>query len=157
MTTNSPHDSYLVRDIEAADAASWAELYNGYREFYGVPADDDAVAATWAWMIGREFGLRGIVAADERGQVIALANLRLFARPSVAKMGLYLDDLFTAPGSRGSGAAGALLERAAQIATEEGANVVRWITADDNSTARRVYDAHATATPWVTYDMAPKA
>jgi hypothetical protein len=28
--------------------------------------------------------------------------------------------------------------------------VVRWITAGDNSTARRVYDAHATATPWVT-------
>jgi GNAT superfamily N-acetyltransferase len=156
MTTNAPHDLYLIRDVESGDAAAWSELYNGYREFYGVPADDVAVATTWAWMIGREFGLRGIVATDERGQVIALANLRLFARPSVGRMGLYLDDLFTAPGSRGSGAAGALLERTAQIAAEEGANVVRWITAGDNSTARRVYDAHATATPWVTYDMPPK-
>jgi GNAT superfamily N-acetyltransferase len=148
--------SYLIRYIEPADAAAWVKLYNGYREFYGLQADDEAVATTWAWMIGREFGLRGIVAADEQGQVIALANLRLFARPSVGKMGLYLDDLFTAPSSRGSGAAGALLKRAAQIAAEEGATVVRWITAGDNSAARSVYDAHATATPWVTYDMAPK-
>jgi len=32
---------------------------------------------------------------------------------------------------------------------------VRWITAGDNATARRLYDAVATATPWVTYDMGP--
>lgn len=38
---------------------------------------------------------------------------------------------------------------------EEGADVVRWITAGDNERARRVYDAHAIATPWVTYDMKP--
>jgi len=106
-------------------------------------------------MLDRQHGLRGIVAVTPGGDVVALANLRLFARPSVGKMGLYLDDLYTLPSSRGSGAAGALLARAAEIATEEGANVVRWITASDNATARRLYDAHATATPWVTYDMKP--
>jgi hypothetical protein len=37
------------------------------------------------------------------------------------------------------------------------ATVVRWITAGDNRPARSVYDAHATATPWVTYDMPPKS
>jgi GNAT superfamily N-acetyltransferase len=77
-------------------------------------------------VIGRKHGLRGIVAIDAGGQVTALADLRLFARPSVGKMGLYLDDLFTAPAARGSGAAGALLRRASEIANEEGANVVRW-------------------------------
>ena len=33
--------------------------------------------------------------------------------------------------------------------------MLKWITASDNATARRLYDAHATATPWVTYDMKP--
>lgn len=70
-------------------------------------------------------------------------------------MGLYLDDLFTASEARGRGAASALLQRSATLAGENGANVVRWITAADNETARRVYDTHAAATPWVTYDMKP--
>ncbi|HEY8913868.1 GNAT family N-acetyltransferase [Lacisediminihabitans sp.] len=147
--------AYRIRDIQPGDAESWARLYSGYRSFYEVSADDAAVATTWAWMLGRLHGLRGIVAVAPGGEVVALANLRLFARPSVGKMGLYLDDLFTLPSSRGSGAAGALLARAAEIAAEEGANVVRWITASDNVKARSVYDAHATATPWVTYDMKP--
>ncbi len=70
-------------------------------------------------------------------------------------MGLYLDDLFTAPEARGRGAAGALLQHAAKRAGEAGGSVVRWITAADNAPARSVYDAHAVATSWVTYDMKP--
>lgn len=153
----TPASSYPVRDLEAGDRTSWVELYRGYLEFYRVPADDAVVATTWEWMIGREHGLRGIVAVDARRQLIALANLRLFARPSAGRMGLYLDDLFTAPTARGSGAASALLQRASEIADQEGANVVRWITAEDNAVARRLYDSRATATPWVTYDMQPLA
>ena len=72
-------------------------------------------------------------------------------------MGLYLDDLFTAPETRGRGAASALLTDAAERARAGGASVVRWITAADNATARSVYDTHAVATPWVTYDMKPSA
>ena len=148
--------AYLIRDIQRGDAESWARLYSGYRSFYETLADDSAVAITWGWMLGREHGLRGIVAVAPGGEVVALANLRLFARPSIGKMGLYLDDLFTIPSSRGSGAATALLARAAEIAADEGANVVRWITASDNVKARSVYDACAAATPWVTYDMKPR-
>ena len=77
------------------------------------------------------------------------------ARPSTASMGLYLDDLFTAPAARGAGVARVLLNRAAEVAAAEGASVVRWITAADNAAARRVYDRVAAATPWVTYDMKP--
>jgi GNAT superfamily N-acetyltransferase len=150
-------NEYVIRDIEARDAEPWTRLYNGYRDFYNLQADDSAVATTWEWMLARAHGLRGIVAEKSNGEIVALANLRIFARPSVAKVGLYLDDLFTAPGARGSGAASALLNRAAEIAAEDGANVVRWITASDNTKARSVYDSHAVATPWITYDMKPKS
>ncbi len=64
-------------------------------------------------------------------------------------------DLFTAPPARGGGAGAALLDAAARLAADRGASVVRWITAADNATARALYDQHARATPWVTYDMAP--
>lgn len=72
-------------------------------------------------------------------------------------MGLYLDDLYVSSHARSRGIGRALLERSAEIAREKGATVVRWITAADNVTARRLYDAVATATSWITYDINPNA
>ena len=40
-------------------------------------------------------------------------------------------------------------------AKERGLSVVRWITAKDNETARRLYDRFAEKTKWVTYDLVP--
>ncbi len=107
-------------------------------------------------------GVDGCTRADRPGRrgrrrpPARLADLRRFARPSSATTGLYLDDLFTAP-DPGAASRPALLHEAAATAAAEGASVVRWITAEDNATARAVYDRVAAATPWVTYDMRPSA
>lgn len=93
--------------------------------------------------------------AGRRGAARALAHYRTFARPLSASHGLFLDDLFTSSEARGRGVASALLTRLAEIARDEGATVVRWITAGDNATARSLYDRVSTQTPWVTYDLAP--
>lgn len=145
-----------VRAVTAEDEQEWRALYNGYRAFYRLPADETAVARTWQWILHGEHSLLGLVATVD-GQPVGLANLRWFARPSTATLGLYLDDLYTSPEARARGIGRALLRRAAEIAEHEGASVVRWITAADNATARRLYDAVAGATPWVTYDMSPAA
>lgn len=147
--------SVTIREVESRDETAWAELYAGYRAFYRLPDDPVAVAKTWQWVRDGEHGLVGLIAVDNDDQPVALANLRWFARPSTATTGLYLDDLFTSPEARETGAAGALLKEAAVRAREGEASIVRWITAADNATARSVYDAHAVATPWVTYDMEP--
>ncbi|WP_460802220.1 GNAT family N-acetyltransferase [Microbacterium sp. GXF6406] len=147
--------SVTVRMVKSGDERAWAELYAGYRAFYRLPEDPRAVSTTWQWVRDGEHGLLGLVAVDDADRPVALANLRWFARPSSATMGLYLDDLFTAPTARGTGAASALLTYAAERAGAGGGSVVRWITAADNTSARSVYDSHAVATPWVTYDMKP--
>ncbi|ASR55773.1 GNAT family N-acetyltransferase [Cellulomonas sp. PSBB021] len=146
-----------VRRVTADDAPQWARLYAAYREFYAMPAEPGVVATAWSWVLGEQHGMTGLVATAPDGTLLGLANLRTFARPTTGTMGLYLDDLFTDPSARRTGAGGALLEAAAALAAQRGATVVRWITATDNTTARAVYDTHATATPWVTYDMAPRA
>jgi ribosomal protein S18 acetylase RimI-like enzyme len=142
-----------VRPIADRDESVWSALFAGYRSFYGEAEDPRIVANAWGWLLRREHALLGLVAVDEDDTPIALANLRWFARPDDGDVALFLDDLFTAPEARGKGAAGALLREAASIAAEGGATVVRWITADDNTTARRLYDRHAEPTRWVTYDM----
>ena len=147
---------WSIRNVEQADATAWAGLYAGYREFYSLPADSTVVATTWRWVLGGEHGMQSLVAVHEDGTIGALANLRTFARPSSGTIGLYLDDLFTSPRHRGNGLASLLLDRTAALGGELGASVVRWITAEDNATARSVYDAKATATSWITYDMRPQ-
>lgn len=145
-----------IREVTAEDESAWQTLYRGYRAFYELAGDPASVERTWRWVRDGEHGLLGIVALID-GEPVGLANLRWFARPSTATIGLYLDDLFVAPAARERGVARALLARAAEIGRASGASVVRWITAADNVTARRVYDEVARATPWITYDMAPTA
>ena len=48
-----------------------------------------------------------------------------------------------------------VLEAVRDHAKERGLSVVRWITAKDNETARRLYDRFAEKTKWVTYDLVP--
>lgn len=145
-----------IRHVTEMDRSPWTELYEQYRAFYELADDPDAVSTTWGWVSRGEHGFTGLVAVDGDA-VIGLANLRRFARPSTAAIGLYLDDLFTSADARGRGVASAFLREASAIAAAAGANLVRWITAADNATARGVYDKLATATPWVTYDMKPIA
>jgi ribosomal protein S18 acetylase RimI-like enzyme len=145
--------TWTVRSVEPPDERAWQALYRGYRTFYGLDDDAAVVDRTWGWVVRREHGLTGLVAAMPDGRLGALADLRWFARPSSGTIGLYVDDLYTDPEHRGQGLGTMLLTEARVVAMARGASVVRWITAPDNAPARSLYDAHATATPWVTYDM----
>lgn len=144
----------IVRDVTAADHEAWAVTYRGYRDFYEVAHDPAAFDTVWAWLQDPGHEVRGLI-AELDGEIVGLAHYRRFARPLSASTGIYLDDLFTSPAARGHGVGSALLTRLREIARDEGATVVRWITNADNETARRVYDRVATETPWVTYDLAP--
>ncbi|WP_256977569.1 GNAT family N-acetyltransferase [Microbacterium sp. Yaish 1] len=77
------------------------------------------MSRTWGWVSQGQHGLTGLVAILD-GAIVGLANLRRFARPSSATIGLYLDDLFTAPEARGAGVASGLLREAASLASAEG-------------------------------------
>ncbi|MBC7723964.1 MAG: GNAT family N-acetyltransferase [Burkholderiaceae bacterium] len=149
---------WSVRPLETTDREVWSALYRGYRRFYEMPDDDAVLETTWEWVTTGAHGLSCIVAVDPAGKVAGLAHLRVFADPSEARLGLFLDDLFVDPAFRGNGVGRLLLQRTAQIAADRGANVVRWITAsEDNAVARALYDSMGTATPWTTYDMEPAA
>lgn len=143
----------FVRPIAERDEPVWSELFAGYRATLDEAHDPRVVANAWGWLLHREHGLLGLVAVDEDDVPVALANLRWFARPDEGDIALYLDSLYTRPEARGRGAARALLREAAAIAAEDGSVSVRWITAEDNTAARRLYDRHATLTRWVTYSM----
>ena len=144
--------SYTVRPVEAADLDEWRDLYSAYREFYALVPDSAVVDRVWSWIGDDGHETNALVAVDADGTLGGLAHYRRFARPSSGTTGLWLDDLFTRPDLRGAGVGRALIEAVSQIADDEKLSVVRWITNENNATARRLYDTLATATKWVTYD-----
>lgn len=145
-----------VRPVAADDRQRWGELFHGYRTFYENPRDEAVVERVWGWLLDPAHESEGL-AAELDGAIVGIAHWRRFARPSVGQTGIYLDDLFADASARGKGVGHALVARLQAIAAEEGASVVRWITADDNTAAQRLYDRVATKTRWLTYDAAPAA
>lgn len=142
----------IVRAIEAADRSAWDALYAEYAAFYEVYQTPEMRARVWDWIVDPDHSVNGIV-ADVDGMLVGFAHHRDFARPLAAASGLYLDDLYVGPASRGTGAAAALIDAVKNAAADRGHSVVRWITAKDNARARGLYDKVAHATEWVTYDI----
>lgn len=145
-------DDVRVRPLEAGDHEVWRELFAGYREFYEIDPDDDSEERVWGWLQDDAHEVGGLV-AEVDGTVVGFAHHRLYSRPSEGGRGLYLDDLFARPDVRGRGVGRALIERLAEIARDHGCEKVRWMTAEDNHVAQRLYDSMAQRTTWVTYDL----
>ena len=146
--------TFTVRAVAATDEPQWRDLFGAYREFYAMTPDPAVVSRVWTWITDTAHETTALVAVDKGGVIGGIAHIRRFARPSSGTTGLWLDDLFTRSDLRGSGVGRALLDAVAAIAADEQLSVVRWITDESNTTARRLYDTVATATKWVTYDRA---
>lgn len=149
--THTP--SVSVRSLQPSDEPRWRELFHGYRDFYCLEESEEVVSRVWGWLLDPAHECQALVVESVAG-IVAIGHYRRFSRPSTGTVGIWLDDLFTAPEARGKGAARALIQRLAEIAGSEGHSVVRWITADDNHQAKALYDQIATRTHWATYDAA---
>ena len=145
--------SVTVRTTRAEDRAAWDRLYEGYATFYKVAQTPQMRDTVWSWLFDPAKQSEGLVAEDGDGRLIGLAHFRPFARPLTATTGGFLDDLFVAPETRGSGAADALIEAVRAEGVKRGWSVIRWNTAEDNYRARGVYDRVAERTKWLTYDI----
>lgn len=141
-----------VRALAADDRVRWQELYAGYCDFYSKPLTDERAEIVFGWLLDADHELECIVAEHE-GRIVGLAHFREFARPIAGGRAMFLDDLFTAPEARGTGAATTLIESLREIGTKRGLVMIRWLTAEDNVTAQRVYDKLAKKTNMLTYDL----
>lgn len=144
----------LVRPVAEQDEQEWRRLFRGYRDFYEQAHDESIIDTVWGWLMDDDHPVRGLVAARPSG-LVGIAHFRAFPRPIIGGTGFFLDDLFTDSAARRSGTGTKLLRELARIAADEGATLVRWITAEDNAAARSVYDREAKLTAWATYDMPP--
>jgi GNAT superfamily N-acetyltransferase len=141
----------LVRPLAAADKSGWIDLFRQYIVFYEETVPDHVVELTWQRLVQRSDGMMGFSAIETSGQIVGIAVI-IFHRSTWASTEYcYMEDLFVAPAQRGLGVGRALIEAVYAEADHRGAERTYWVTAETNTTARRLYDDIATLTPFVQY------
>ena len=138
IDTPRPND-VVVRPVGADERAAWESLWNDYLAFYRATLAPDASDVAWRRFHDPEEPMF-LLGAYVDGKLLGIVHY-LFHRSSwtVANY-CYLQDLFVAEEARGLGLGRALIEAVYAKAHDAGASRVYWLTHQDNTTARRLYD-----------------
>ena len=142
-----------IRSASQADRDAWAELFQAYMAFYGCPPSDAALETSWGWITEPEGPMECLLAVKD-DQVVGFAQYRAVPETLTGAWFGQLDDLYVAPDARRQGMAEALMTSLEDIARARSWFKLAWITADDNATARRLYDRVGNASNWVVYERA---
>jgi ribosomal protein S18 acetylase RimI-like enzyme len=132
--------SPTVRQATVHDLDALVPLFDGYRQFYGQPADPGGVRAFLAARFAHHQSVI-LLATDAQGAGLGFTQLYpLFSSVRMVRTYL-LNDLFVAPQARRRGVAAALLREAAAHARALGAASLSLSTALDNAPAQALYES----------------
>ncbi|WP_045824982.1 GNAT family N-acetyltransferase [Williamsia herbipolensis] len=140
-----------IRPIESRDSDQWSPVFEQYRAFDHLAPDPAVIKKVWGWLSDPQHNLDALVVEDH-SEIVGFALYRQFPRPVTATTGVYLDDLYVVPSSRGRGHAQQLITAVTDIANANHATLIRWICAQDNTIAQHLYERIATRTAWITYE-----
>ena len=140
-----------LRPLLQSDRACWAELWQGYLEFYETSLPAEVYDATFAALLSNDPNSPSCVLAQHEGRIIGLVHFIFHAHCWRPEGICYLQDLFVAPQARACGAGQALIEAVYKAADARGVPGVYWLTQDFNTAARRLYDRVGQCTPFIKY------
>lgn len=142
-----------IRPLAQSDHADWRRLWTDYLTFYKTSVPEEVYQTTWKRLFTEsEFEPKGFLAVLD-GKPVGLVHF-LYHRSCWSLQGnCYLQDLFTDPGARGSGAGAGLIEAVRGHAEARGVANVYWMTHETNATARKLYDRVARRTGFIEYDL----
>ena len=142
-----------VTALKSSDRAEWLRLWDGYLTFYASDLEPSTTDATFARLTTAGSGLHGALARNDDGTAIGLVHWLTHLSTWTTTDYCYLEDLFVAPGGRGTGVGRALIEHVQRWAEQNGSAKVYWLTAETNSVARGLYEQVATRTEFIQYEL----
>ncbi len=149
-TLQNPSTHIIIRPVGTHEHAAWEVLWKGYQTFYEVGLSDEVTATTWARLHDpreRMFLLGAYVDGTLAGIVHYLFHRSCWTIGDYC----YLQDLFVAESARNLGVGRALIEAVEGEARAAGASRVDWLTKEDNTTARALYDRLAERSGFIQY------
>ena len=142
----------MVRDIEIKDKEEWEKLYQGYADFYKVEINEEILNTVWNWLHDLKHELNGLVYEIDN-HIVAIAHYRQMPSPLRGKNIGFLDDLYVHPDFRGRKIAEEIIKKLNEISKEKGWGLIRWITRNDNLTAKSLYNRVANKSTWEVYEL----
>ncbi len=149
----------VIRPAERADVPVIAELIRGLAHFeqleHEVTMTEERLAAN---LFGPHHYAETLIAEEDDkpvGFALFFHNFSTF----LAKPGIYLEDLFVIPESRGHGIGRALLKELARLAVERGCGRLEWSVLDWNREAIAFYERLGARpnSEWTIYRLAGEA
>lgn len=141
----------LIRPLVLADRGEWRVLWRDYLAFYQTERPDAVYDATFARLLSPDPAeFRGLVAVVG-GRLVGLAHYLYLRTNWSPRDTCYLQDLYTDPPVRGTGLGRALIQAVYAAVDRNDVQGPYWFTADDNTTARQLYDRVAVKTPFIRY------
>ncbi|MBW6507107.1 MAG: GNAT family N-acetyltransferase [Rhodobacteraceae bacterium] len=144
-----------VRPVEHTDRAAWQQLFAAYAAFYRLALAEDTAEAVWGWIHDPLNPFWADLAIAPDGLAVGLVQYQLMHRSLGGSMTCYLSDLYVAPEARGTGAGRAIIDHVCAFARGRGLPGVRWLTAEGNAAARKLYDSYAPRSEFVLYSITP--
>ena len=142
----------MIREIQLKDKEQWEKLYRGYADFYKVEMSDKILQIVWNWLHDKSNEVEGLVYEVE-DKIVGLAHYRKMPSPLRGQYIGFLDDLFVDPKYRGQKIGEKLINQMKEISKSKGWNLVRWITRNDNTRAKSLYDRVSEKTTWDVYEL----
>ena len=142
----------MIRDIEIKDKVEWKNLYYGYADFYKVEITEETLNTIWNWLHDLKHELNGLVYEIDN-HIVAIAHYRRMPSPLRGKDIGFLDDLYVHPDYRGRKIGEDIINKLNEISQEKGWGLIRWITRNDNHSAKSLYDRIAKKSTWDVYEL----
>ena len=147
---NSINGSLKIASLSAADYESWLSLWQSYLTFYESSLPVETTNATWNNVLDSNVPIYGFGAWLE-DKLVGITHVVLHPNTWNSTECCYLEDLYVAESVRGHGVGRALIEYVYEFARQQNCNRVYWVTQEDNTAARRLYDTLATKTNMIQY------
>lgn len=131
--------SFEIRPVTPDDHAVWLLLWRGYQTFYKTDIPAEVSDHSWARFLDPNEPMHAAI-AWQNDKAVGLVHWIYHRSCWTAGDYCYLQDLFVAPDTRGTGAGRKLIEHVYDHATNASAARVYWLTQEDNVTAMKLYD-----------------
>ena len=133
---------FQIRRASGADLRTVAELFDGYRQFYGQPADYVLAEAFLRDRFTRNDSVVFLAIDTQSGDGLGFVQLYPSFSSVAARRIWILNDLFVAPAARQRGVGRALLDAARDHGLDTGAKRLVLSTATTNREARALYESY---------------
>ena len=141
-----------ISALAETDREEWLPLWAAYIAFYASSLADDVTATTFARFLDPDVPMHAAIARDDDGRAIGFVHWLEHSSTWSRNGYTYLEDLFVDPASRGGGVGEALIAHVSDSARAVGSDKVYWLTAETNTTARRLYDRVARRSGFLHYE-----